>query len=151
MNARALRMVLCAGVVLSSLPACRDRGRDRYREARAEYERLIERHTPLRDPAFDQVREKLLSVPKDSKARPEAERLANAIANARVLPPAPLATAPQPGADGGALDAACAALAQQLGRADAGERPRYLEALRRCREQQERERAGTHPEPEPEP
>ena len=138
-------MLVVVGVVLG-LTGCKDSGEDQLRAAKAQYAQLIEKHTPLKDPAFDAVREKLLSVPQDSKARPEAERLAAAIANARVLPPAPLATATA-GHDGGTpFDAACEALAQQLGRADAGERPRYLDALRRCREQQERARASEHPE-----
>jgi hypothetical protein len=91
-------LVLC---LLLSLAACkRDEGPERLARAEAKYAELVERGVPPANPAWDAVIAELESVPRDSKARPEAERRLAALRELREpLPPRPLARPGVP--DGG--------------------------------------------------
>lgn len=141
----ALPLALC----LLLGPGC-DTGPERLRDAEAEYRALVERKVPPRDSSWDAVIAALEAVPRDSKARPEAERRLAAIRALRgELPPRPLAT---PGATGPGTDAAdvkraaCEALAQKLGRApDDTTREPLRQALVRCRAELTRLEAQGHP------
>lgn len=84
-----------------SLGACRrDEGPERLASAQEKFAGLVERGVPPRDPAWDAVITELESVPRDSKAWPEAERRLSAIRRLRApLPPRPLARPDEP--DGG--------------------------------------------------
>lgn len=140
------RWLVVAGLLLTfALSGCKDEGREKYLAARAQYVALVDKGTHPADPAWEPVRQKLASVPKDSNAYKEAQDLLAAIDKGRKLPEKPLAITP-----GGLspTEEACAALAKQLGAADAGERARLEEALARCREKLEREKATSHPEGE---
>jgi hypothetical protein len=58
-----------------ALGACRkDEGPERLARAEAKYAQLVERGVPPRDPAWEAVIAEFDAVPRDSKARPEAER-----------------------------------------------------------------------------
>jgi hypothetical protein len=141
----ALPLALC----LLLGPGC-DTGPERLREAEAEYLALVERKVPPRDAAWDAVIAALEAVPRDSKARPEAERRLAAIRTLRGdLPPRPLAT---PGATGPGTDAtdakraACEALAKKLGLApDDRARESLRQALAQCRADLTRLEAHGHP------
>ena len=84
-----------------SLGACRrDEGPERLARAEAKYTDLVERGVSPRDPAWDAVIAELESVPRDSKARPEAERRLATLREFRApLPRRPLARPDEP--DGG--------------------------------------------------
>lgn len=88
--------------LLLTLGAChRDEGPERLARAEAKYAELVERGVPPRDPAWDGVIVGLESVPRDSKAWPEAERRLKILRERRStpLPPRPLARPDEP--DGG--------------------------------------------------
>ncbi|MBZ4416120.1 hypothetical protein [Myxococcus sp. RHSTA-1-4] len=143
--AAALPLTLCLLVA----PGC-DEGPEQLRDAETEYRALIDRKVPPKDPAWDAVIAALEAVPRDSKARPEAERRLAAIRALRSeLPPRPLAT---PGATGPGTDAvdakraACEALAQKLGQArDEKAREPLQQALAQCRADLTRLEAHGHP------
>jgi hypothetical protein len=130
------------------LPGC-DKGPDQLAKAEAKYSDLIQRGVPPTDPAWDEVVDALHSIPKDSKARPEAERRLAAVEALRGrLPPRPLAT---PGAMGPGTDAVvaqraeCAKLAMELGRTTEERREHIRQALDACREKLVRLEASAHP------
>nr|AYM53905.1 hypothetical protein [Corallococcus coralloides] len=131
-------------------PGC-DKGPEQLREAEAEYKALIDRKVPPKDAAWDAVIAALEAVPRDSKARPEAEQRLAAIRTLRGnnLPPRPLAT---PGATGPGTDeadrkrAACEALARKLGQAhDEKAREPVQQALAQCHAELTRLEAHGHP------
>jgi hypothetical protein len=141
----ALPLVLCL-----HLAAGCDKGPDQLRDAEAEYRAPIDRKVPPRDAAWDAVIAAYEAVPRDSKARPEADQRLAAIRTLRgTLPPRPLAT---PGATGPGTDeadakrAACAALAKKLGqtREEAARAPLQA-ALEQCRVDLTRLEAHGHP------
>jgi hypothetical protein len=85
-----------------ALGACRkDEGPERLARAEAKYAALVERGVPLKDPAWEAVITELESVPRDSKAWPEAERRLTTLKQLRStpLPPRPLSRPGEP--DGG--------------------------------------------------
>lgn len=140
-----MRLSLFVSAVLGMLlfSSCKDEGVESYRAARARYMELVDQRTSPRDPAFDEVRQKLKSVPKDSDAYADAQKLLSALNPNRPIPGRPLATVPQQrtDADAGQTDAECERIAQELGRADAGMRAQWIDALKACRQRLERERA----------
>ena len=74
--AAALPLALC---LLLASGCDRDTGPEQLRKAEADYEALVDRKVPPRDAAWDGVIAALEAVPRDSKARPEAERRLDAI------------------------------------------------------------------------
>lgn len=97
---RAVR-VLLPGLLLL-LGAChKDEGPERLARAEAKYAELVERGVTPDDPAWDGVIAELEAVPRDSKARPEAERRLATLKELRStkLPRRPLARPDEP--DGG--------------------------------------------------
>lgn len=89
---RVVVPLLLGGLLL--LGAChKDEGPERLARAEAKYAELVERGVTPGDPAWDGVIAELESVPRDSKARPEAERRIARIKELQVtrLPPRPLA------------------------------------------------------------
>nr|AYM54046.1 hypothetical protein [Pyxidicoccus fallax] len=130
-------------------PGC-DKGPEQLRDADAQYRALIERKVPPRDTAWDAVIAALDAVPKDSKARPEADRRLAAIRTLRGdLPPRPLATPGATGAGASEADrkrAACEALARKLGAAhDEKAREPVQKALAECHAELTRLEAHGHP------
>lgn len=121
---------------------CKDAGTEKYRSARARYEALVEKGTNPRSAEFDAIQSELRAVPEGSDAYADAQALLRSLERATSRAPAPLAMGARPGADAGTLEGICAELAERLGRADAGERPRYLQALRDCRRQLEEDKAS---------
>ncbi len=92
-------LLLLLGALL--LGACRkDEGPERLARAEAKYAELVERGVPPRDPAWEAVIAEFDSVPRDSKARPEAERRISTLRRLREpLPRRPLRRPGEP--DGG--------------------------------------------------
>nr|QKW93635.1 hypothetical protein [Cystobacter sp.] len=89
-------------VLALTVGACRkDEGAERLARAEASYAALVERGVPPKDPAWDGVIAELESVPRDSKARPEAERRLAVLRELRStpLPRRPLSRPGEP--DGG--------------------------------------------------
>jgi len=85
-----------------ALGACRkDEGPERLARAETKYAALVERGVPLKDPAWEAVIAEFESVPRDSKAWPEAERRLTTLKQLRStpLPPRPLSRPGEP--DGG--------------------------------------------------
>jgi hypothetical protein len=130
------------------LPGC-DEGPKQLARAEAQYSELIQRGVPPRDPAWDAVIAAFEAIPKDSRARPEAERRLEVLRTLRgTLPPRPLAT---PGATGPGTDeleaqrAECEKLAKELGVAAEGKREQVGRALGVCRERLARMEAAAHP------
>jgi hypothetical protein len=139
-------LLLALGVLV--LPGCDD-GSKQLAKAEAGYAELVQRGVPPRDPAYDAVIAAFEAVPKDSKARVEADRRLAALRALRgPLPPRPLAT---PGATGPGTDAAdaqraaCEALARELGAAPEEKREAVRQALGECREKLTRLEAASHP------
>ena len=88
--------------LLLALGACRrDEGPERLARAEAKYAALVERGVTPSDPAWDEVIAELESVPRDSKAWPEAERRLAVLRELRStpLPRRPLSRPDEP--DGG--------------------------------------------------
>lgn len=84
------------------LGACRkDEGPERLARAEAKHAALVERGVTWKDPAWEAVITELESVPRDSKAWPEAERRLTTLKQLRStpLPPRPLSRPGEP--DGG--------------------------------------------------
>ena len=142
----ALPLTLC----LLLAPGCeRDKGLEQLRDADADYRELIERKVPPRNAAWDSVIAAFEAVPRDSKARPEADARLSAIRTLRSeLPPRPLATpgATGPGADAAdAKRAACEALAKRMGEAqDDKAREPLRQALAQCHADLTRLEAHSH-------
>lgn len=142
---------LAAGVWvlgLLLLPGC-DEGPKQLAQAEAKYADLVGRGVAPRDPAWDSVIAAFEAIPKDSKARPEAERRLEALRALRgTLPPRPLAT---PGVTGPGADAVeaqraeCEKLAKELGTASEAQREQVRQALTACREKLVRLEATAHP------
>jgi hypothetical protein len=84
-----------------ALGACReDEGSKQLARAEARYAQLVEGGVPQQDPAWDAVLAEFEAVPRDSKARPEAERRMAALRQLREpLPRRPLRRPGEP--DGG--------------------------------------------------
>ena len=144
----ALPLVLC----LHLTTGC-DKGPEQLQDADAEYRALVDRKVPPKDPAWDAVIAAFEAVPRDSRARPEAEARLAAIRTLRgTLPPRPLAT---PGATGPGTDAAdakraaCEALAKKLGATrEEKDREPLKKALEQCRAELVKYEAHAHPEGE---
>lgn len=146
----ALPLALC----LLFSPGCdSDKGPEQLKKAEAEYTSLVDQGVPPRDARWDAVIAGFEAVPRDSKARPEAEARLSAIRTLRsALPPRPLAT---PGATGPGTDAAdakraaCEALAKKLGetREESAREP-LKKALEQCRADLVKYEAHAHPEGE---
>ncbi|WP_224244673.1 hypothetical protein [Hyalangium gracile] len=135
-------------LVLLVLPGC-DKGPEQLARAEARYADLIQRGVSPKDPAWDEVIAAFEAVPRDSKARAEAERRILAVEALRgPLPPRPLAT---PGAMGPGTDAVvaqraeCERLAREMGRATEERREQVRQALNACREKLVRLEATSHP------
>jgi hypothetical protein len=146
MNRRVVAALCMLGLLV--LPGC-DKGPEQLSKAEAQYADLINRGVPPRDPAWDAVIAALEAIPKDSKARPAAERQLAAIQTLRgKLPLRPLAT---PGATGPGADAVeaqraeCEKLAKELGTAVEARREEVSKALGECREKLVRLEAAAHP------
>ncbi|MBN1204946.1 MAG: hypothetical protein JXB05_08475 [Myxococcaceae bacterium] len=143
----------CLAVVLWLLgvlvfPGC-DEGPKQLAQAEARYADLIQRGVPPRDPAWDGVIAAFEAIPKDSKARAEADRRLEALRALRGnLPPRPLAT---PGATGPGTDvvdaqrAECERLAKELGLAQEARAQAVRRELAACREKLTRLEAASHP------
>jgi hypothetical protein len=139
--------VLCL-LGLLGLAGC-DEGPKQLAKAEAQYTDLVQRGVSPTDPAWDGVMAAFEAIPKDSKARAEAEqRLAAVRALRGTLPPRPLAT---PGAMGPGVEAAvaqraeCERLAKELGMAKEERREMVRQALAACREKLVRLEAAAHP------
>ncbi|WP_171412568.1 hypothetical protein [Corallococcus exercitus] len=141
--------LLLAGLL--ALSGCStDPGPEQLRKAEGRYQELINQNLPAQDPAWAEVVAQFEAVPKDSKARPEAEKRLAALKAAREkLPPRPLA---RPGATGqGASDveakrAACEALAKKLGEANTdATRDVLRKVLETCQAELVRLEANDHP------
>ncbi len=149
MTRRRLRAALPLVLCLHLAAGC-DKGPEQFRDADAEYKALVERKVPPRDATWDGVIAAFEAVPRDSKARPEAEQRLAAIRALRgTLPPRPLAT---PGATGPGTDAAdakraaCEALAKKLGQTpEEAARAPLQTALAQCRADLVRLEAHGHP------
>ncbi|MBZ4336396.1 MULTISPECIES: DUF3987 domain-containing protein [unclassified Corallococcus] len=117
---RTSAALLLAGLL--ALSGCStDPGPEQLKKAEERYQELINQNLAAQDPAWAEVAAQFEAVPKDSKARPEADkRLAALKAAQEKVPPRPLA---RPGATGqGASDveakrAACESLAKKMGEA----------------------------------
>lgn len=143
-----LPAVVLLALGLLVCPGCDDSPKQ-LAKAEAQYADLVQRGVPPRDPAYDAVIAAFEAIPKDSKARAEAEqRLAALRALRAPLPPRPLATPGATGPGTGELDAqraACEALAKELGTAPPERRAAVRQALVQCREKQVRLEASSHP------
>ncbi|WP_342376574.1 hypothetical protein NVS55_35310 [Myxococcus stipitatus] len=146
---RRLRAALSLALCLVVPIGC-DSGPKLLRQADEKYAALVDRRVPPSDPAWNEVIEALEKVPRDSKARPDAEKKLAAIQGLRgALPPRPLAT---PGATGPGTEeadakrAACEALAKKLGQApdDAAREP-LNKALSECRAELVKLESRAHP------
>jgi hypothetical protein len=141
-------LVVAVGLALSG--CSRDPGPELLKKADQRYQELITQGTMPQDAAWNDVVTQLEAIPKDSKARPDAERRLTALKAAQVKPPPrPLA---RPGSTGtGASDvevkrAACEALAKKLGQTqmDAMREP-LKKALEACQLELVRLEATDHP------
>ncbi|MDY7227620.1 hypothetical protein [Hyalangium rubrum] len=139
-------VLLALGLLV--LPAC-DKGPEQLAKAQAQYADLVQRGVNPRDPAYDAVIAAFEAIPKDSKARAEADaRLAALRALRGPMPPRPLATPGATGPGTGELEAqraACEALAKELGTAPSERRETVRQALAECRARQVRLEADSHP------
>jgi hypothetical protein len=147
-NPRCLPIAVLLSLVLLGLPGC-DKGPEQLAEAEARYAGLVQRGVHPKDPAYDAVIAAFEAIPKDSKARPQADqRLAALRAVRGALPPRPLAT---PGAAGPGTDEVdaqrvkCEALAKELGTAAEAQREAVLKALGECRAALVKLEAAAHP------
>jgi len=147
-NPRRLPPAVLLCLALLALPGC-DKGPEQLAKAEAQYADLVQRGVHPKDPAYDAVMAAYEAIPRDSKARPEADqRLAALRAVRGALPPRPLAT---PGVTGPGTDAVdaqrvkCEALAKQLGTAAEAEREAVLKALGECRAALVKLEAAAHP------
>jgi hypothetical protein len=150
-SATSSRSCLAVGVVLVGLlvfPGC-DEGPQQLARAEARSAALIERGVPPRDAAWDEVIAAYEAIPRDSKARAQAEqRLETLRALRGNLPPRPLAT---PGATGPGTDAVdaqraeCERLAKELGQAKEERARTVRQELAACREKLTRLEAASHP------
>ena len=112
-----------------------------YREALKQYEALITARTPLQNPAYDEVLQKLDLISTGDEVGQKARQLAEAIRTLRSpqkLPPRPLAVdsdgaagAPQDDVDRKARE--CAELAKALGLSRDGGHRAAMGELARCR------------------
>nr|WP_242589245.1 hypothetical protein [Corallococcus macrosporus] len=141
--------MLLAGLL--ALSGCStDPGPEQLRKAEARYQELIDRKLAAQDPAWAEVAAQFEAIPKDSKARPEAEKRLAALKTAREkIPPRPLA---RPGATGqGASDveakrAACEALAKKMGESQTDVmRDTLRKVLETCQAELVRLEANEHP------
>lgn len=139
---------LAWGLGLLVWPGC-DEGPQQLARANARYADLIQRGVPPRDSAWDGVMAAFEAIPKDSKARPEAERRLEALRRLRgVLPPRPLATPGTQGQGADALEAQraeCERWAKALGAAPVSQREEAGRALRVCMERLVQMEASAHP------
>lgn len=120
------------------LLGCRDAGLEKYREARARYEALVEQRRPPADPAYDEVLRLLDEVPANSNVREKADALRESLLHSRrPIAPLPLATRRESteGEDAreAALRAECARLAEQLGKTPQDARAAVEKQLAGCR------------------
>ncbi len=143
-----LPLALLLALVLLALPGC-DQGPKQLAQAEARYADLVQRGVPPSDSAYDAVIAAFEAIPKDSKARPEAERRLAALRALRgTLPPRPLATPSVTGPGTSEVDAqraACEALARELGTAPQEQREAVRQALTECRAKLVRLEASAHP------
>lgn len=143
-----------AGLLALAGAGCRCRGGDggaeAYARASARAEALLRAGTAPADPAYDPVLRELESVPSGSRFSPAAQALRERLLRARSLAPPPLAqTVPGEEAALAKKEAECVALAQALGRADAGERAAVRQKLDACRAAVARYREQRHESSEP--
>jgi hypothetical protein len=145
---RCLLVAMLLSLALLGLPGC-DKGPEQLAKAEAQYADLVQRGVHPKDPAYDAVIAAFEAIPRDSKARPEADqRLAALRAVRGALPPRPLAT---PGATGpgaskvDAQRAQCEMLAKELGTVKEAQRKAVMRALEQCREALARLEADAHP------
>jgi len=116
-----------------------------YARAAARAEELLSVGTPPSDPRYDEVLEDLAKVQPESRFYAKAHWLRERLLKSRALAPRPLAETPD--SDDPALarkQAECIALAQALGRADAGEREGIGQKLRECQGAVDRYREQKH-------
>lgn len=137
-------MVLAGLLALSG--GCKgDEGGPPYARAEARAEELLAVGTPPSDPRYEDVLKDLAKVPPESRFHAKAQSLRERLLKARALAPRPLAQTPD--TDDPALarkQAECIALAQALGRADAGEREGIGQKLRECQDAVDRYREQKH-------
>ena len=141
--------LLLAGLL--ALSGCsNDPGPEQLKKAEDRYQELINQNLSAQDPAWTEVSAQFEAVPKDSKARPEAEKRLAALKAAREeIPPRPLA---RPGATGkGASDveakrAACESLAKKMGESRSEPTRNLLRgALDECQAELVKLEANSHP------
>jgi hypothetical protein len=143
--------VALAGLLALAAGGCRCRGggdgdgAEAYARGQARAEALLRQGVPPTDPAYDPVLKDLDSVPSDSRFYPAAKDLLDRLRGARALAPPPLAQR-TPGEEEALAkkEAECVALAQALGRADAGERQAISGELDACRADVARYRERRH-------
>jgi hypothetical protein len=138
-------------LALLAVSGCKsDEGGPIYARANARAEELLAVGTAASDPRFDEVLADLAKVAPESKFYPRAESLRERLLKARALAPRPLAETPD--GDDPALarkQAECVALAQALGRADAGEREGLAKKLGECQAAVDRYREQKHESQQP--
>ncbi|MFB1480272.1 hypothetical protein [Corallococcus sp. RDP092CA] len=146
---RTSAALLLAGLL--ALSGCsNDPGPEQLKKAEDRYQELINQNLPAQDPAWAEVTAQFEAVPKDSKARAEADKRLAALKAAREkLPPRPLA---RPGATGkGASDveakrAACESLAKKMGEAHTDATRNLLrKVLETCQADLVKLEANSHP------
>jgi hypothetical protein len=147
-NIRRLPAAVLFALGLLVLSGC-DEGPKQLAKAEAQYADLVQRGVPVRDPAYDVVIAAFEAIPKDSKARAQANQRLSALRALRgKLPPRPLAT---PGATGPGTDAIdaqraqCEVLARELGTVEEVRRAAVRRALGQCQEALVRLEAAAHP------
>src|SRR4051794_25631626 len=134
---------VAVGLALLAFTACRDAGDTQLAKVKTQYVALLEVGTPAQSRDFEALLHELAEIPSGSHARPEADRLRQAIEAARgSVVQRPLAVAPAPLPELGAPElqarlestrAECARLAQELSGKNGDDRKRQLEVLDACR------------------
>jgi hypothetical protein len=140
--------LVIAGLLLAGGCKCgsSDEGGPVYARAKERAEALLSVGTPPSDPAYDEVLKDLASVEPESRYHAQAQALREKLLRVRSLAPRPLAQAPSREEDPvlAKKQAECVALAEALGRADAGAREGIGQKLRECREAVDRYREQQH-------
>ncbi len=123
-----------AWLALALLAVGCDEGPKHLKVALARHQALVDARTPPSDPGFDEVLAELAKVPADSRAHPEAVKLAEAIRHVRSMnTPRPLARAPLATDEVlHAIEVKCSSLARQVGEAQGEARDALAQELKKC-------------------
>jgi len=122
--------------LLFLVAACHDAGQDTLAKVKTQYGALVQAGTPPRSRDWDALLRELESIPKSSRARPEAEQLVRAITTARqgaVERPLAVAGRADIAAELNAARAECEQLAKDLAGLEGDARKAKLDVLSACR------------------